>query len=81
MSIHPKVQAILNDPSVLRQAGIGQPVDPLVVQRLQRLPEFKRAYDPEGMRPEEFITYGVTQRTLVQFYDSAWVMLENFSLF
>jgi transaldolase len=45
------------------------------------MPDFTRAYEPEGMRPEEFITYGVTQRTLAQFYDSAWAMLESFNLF
>jgi transaldolase len=81
MSIHPKIQAILHEPGVTRVVGIDQPIDPLVVQRLQRIPDFTRAYEPEGMRPEEFITYGVTQRTLAQFYDSAWARLESFNLF
>ena len=30
------------------------------------------------MKPEEFITYGVTQKTLAQFYESGWKLLENF---
>jgi len=77
MSIHPKIQAMFG-PGVSRQAGISEPVDPQVVQRLQRLLEFRRAYEPDGMRPEEFISYGLTQRTLAQFYDGAWAMLENF---
>ncbi len=81
MSIHPKIQALLREPDVPRRVGIDQPVDPQVIARLQRMPDFRRAYELEGMRPEEFITYGLTQRTLAQFYDSAWAMLENFTLF
>ena len=78
LSIHPKIQTMLLEPGVPRRAGIDEPVDPQVIKRLQRLPEFNRAYEPDGMRPEEFISYGLTQRTLTQFYDSAWVMLENY---
>lgn len=78
MSIHPKIQTMLLEPGVPRRAGIAEPVDPQVIKRLQRLPEFNRAYEPDGMRPEEFISYGLTQRTLTQFYDGAWVMLENY---
>jgi len=29
------------------------------------------------MQPEEFITYGVTQRTLTQFVESGWKLLES----
>jgi transaldolase len=78
MSIHPKIQTMLLKPGVPRRAGIDELVDPQVIELLQRLPEFNRAYEPDGMRPEEFISYGLTQRTLAQFYDSAWVMLENY---
>ena len=80
MSIHPKIQTMLREPGVPRVVGIDQPVDPLVIQRLQQMPDFVRAYEPDGMHPAEFITYGLTQRTLSQFLDSAWVMLENFNL-
>jgi len=81
MSIHPKIQAMLREPGVPRAVGIDRPVDPLAVKRLQQIPDFNRAYQPDGMRPAEFITYGLTQRTLSQFLDSAWVMLETFNLF
>jgi transaldolase len=42
------------------------------------IPEFLRAYEPEGMTPEEFITFGATQKTLTQFYHSGWSLLETF---
>jgi len=30
------------------------------------------------MRPEEFVSFGVTQRTLGQFYDAGWKLMETF---
>jgi hypothetical protein len=29
------------------------------------------------MRPEEFVSYGVTQRTLCQFSEAGWKLLET----
>jgi hypothetical protein len=42
--------------------------------------EFVRAYEPEGMKPEEFIGFGAAQRTLAQFYDAGWKPMETFRL-
>jgi transaldolase len=78
MSIHPKIQAVLLAPGFPRQPGIDQPVDPEAVQRLQRIPDFVRAYEPDGMKPAEFITYGLTQRTLSSFIEAGWGLLEGF---
>jgi transaldolase len=81
MSIHPKYQALLLEPGVPREQRIDQPVDSGAIARLQTLPEFVRAYDPDGMRPEDFITYGVTQRTLTQFDHAGWSSLAACTLF
>ncbi|MBI2842023.1 MAG: transaldolase family protein [Armatimonadetes bacterium] len=80
MSIHPKVQAVLHQPDVPRETRIDRPVQSDVISRLQTLPEFVRAYEPDGMAAEEFITYGVTQRTLTQFSESGWQKLASFRL-
>jgi transaldolase len=41
------------------------PVDPKIVEALYtRIPDFRRAYDADGMTPEEFDGYGATVRTL-----------------
>jgi transaldolase len=77
VSVHPKVQAMLPAPEVPRSAGIDRPIDAAVIRRLRGVPDFSRAYDPDGMRPEEFITYGVTQRTLSSFVDAGWGLLES----
>lgn len=44
------------------------PVDPAIVDELYaKVPEFRRAYDVDGMTPEEFDTFGATRKTLRQF--------------
>jgi len=54
------------------------PVSDKVINRLKILPEFMKAYEPDGMRPEEFITYGAVQRTLTQFTESGWKALASY---
>lgn len=77
LSIHPKIQSLLLQPQVPRELFIDRPVEDKVIERLRALPEFVRAYEPDGMRPEQFITFGVTQRTLSQFSEAGWSMLEK----
>ncbi len=44
---------------------MDNPVDPQIVDALYtRIPDFRRAYDEDGMTPEEFDGYGATVRTL-----------------
>jgi len=78
MSIHPAVQATLLQPGVPRTLGIDEPVGADVIERLRSLPEFVRSYEPDGMRPEEFMAFGLVQRTLTQFAESGWKLLETF---
>jgi hypothetical protein len=40
--------------------------------------EFVRAYEPDGMTPSEFISFGPTQRTLSQFSEAGWKLMESF---
>lgn len=78
MSIHPNYQALLLQPGVPRELRIDVPIEPDIIARLQTVPEFVRSYEPDGMSPEEFITYGAVQRTLSQFDQVGWSMLESF---
>ena len=77
MSIHPKWQKMFFGTEVPQEELIDQPIGAQVIDRLQQLSEFSRAFEPDGMQPEEFITYGVTQRTLSQFIESGWSQLEK----
>jgi transaldolase len=80
MSIFPAWQTPLSSTELPREERIDRPIAPEVIGRLSRLKEFVRAYEPDGMQPEEFITYGVTQRTLGQFYDAGWKLMETFKI-
>jgi transaldolase len=47
---------------------IDKPVDPQIIAQLStHLPDFNKAYQPDGLTPGEFETYGATCRTLLQF--------------
>ncbi|MCJ7712726.1 MAG: transaldolase family protein, partial [Chloroflexi bacterium] len=47
------------------------PVDPQLIDDLQRrIPDFVRAYEPDGMVPAEFEGFGATARTLRGFVSS-----------
>jgi transaldolase len=80
MSIFPSVQEMLLAPDLPQQERIDARVPGDVIERLSQIPDFVRAYEPDGMKPADFITYGVTQRTLSQFIESGWKLMENFRL-
>lgn len=43
-----------------------------VAELVERVPDFRRAYEPDGLAIEEFDTYGATVRTLRTFIASYW---------
>ena len=50
---------------------IQNPVDPQIVDELyDKIPDFRQAYDEDGMSPEEFDSYGAIVRTLRGFITS-----------
>jgi|LSQX01.1.fsa_nt_gb transaldolase len=75
-SIHPKIQKMIADASPKLEERINIPVEKDVINRLMSIPEFVKAYDPDGMKAEDFITYGVVQRTLTQFIEAGWNLLK-----
>lgn len=59
---------------------IDAPIPPAVREKLYRVPEFRKAYDPLGLSEKEMVAFGVTQRTLAQFVETGWKPLEQFQL-
>ena len=78
MSIHPAFQKPFVTQEFPREERIEREVPAGVIARLRTVPEFVRAYEPDGMTPEEFVSYGVTQRTLSQFIEAGWKLIESF---
>lgn len=61
-------QVRFNDSGIDPIARIDVPVDPAIVDDLLiRVPDFARAYEPDGLTVEEFETYGAAARTLRSF--------------
>ena len=66
-----------NASSIKVKDSIGNPVDPAIVKTLEmNFEDFRRAYEPEGMAPEEFLQFGATAHTLKQFIASYHELLE-----
>jgi transaldolase len=64
-------QRLFNDSDIEVVPHMDDPVPQEVVDQLyRRFPDFRRAYDVDGMSPEEFDTYGATSRTLRGFIAS-----------
>ena len=77
MSIHPTYQEPFVTQDFPREARIDRPVPAEVIERLLQMPDFVRAYEPDGMTPSEFVSFGTTQRTLSQFTEVGWKELES----
>ena len=63
--------------------GIERPLDPRILAQLTRIPEFNKAYLPDGLAPEQFETYGAACRTLLQFlagYDELVGIIRGFMI-
>lgn len=63
-------QARINENGISPEPRIDRPVDPEILAELERIVEFRRAYEPDGMRIDEFADYGATRDTLRQFLDA-----------
>ena len=57
-------QARINKSDYQPTNKIDEPVAPEIMETLLAIPEFVRAYEPDGMTPEEFEEFGITRKTL-----------------
>jgi transaldolase len=58
-------QVRFNASGIVPVQRMDEPVDSAILEDLlTRIPDFRRAYDPDGMAPSEFASYGASARTL-----------------
>ena len=57
-------QKLINDSGYTVEPRIDVPVASEIMETLRSIPEFVRAYEPDGMTPAEFDSFGATRRTL-----------------
>jgi transaldolase len=68
ITIPPAWQRWLEASGLPIAARIGEPVEPAILDELcDRVPEFRLAWEPDGLAPEELETYGASRRTMRQF--------------
>lgn len=77
-SLQARVQQMVIERDPERVCHIDDEIPESVMRELYKIPEFIKAYEEGGLRPEEFITFGVTQKTLSQFLWTGWVPLETY---
>ncbi len=64
-------QARIDENAIVAEDRIDVPVDPAIISTLlEKVPEFRRAYEVDGLRVEEFDRFGATVRTLRQFLEA-----------
>lgn len=64
-------QVRFNGSGIVPEPRMDRPVDSAILAELtERIPDFGRAFAPDGLQPAEFDTYGATVRTLRAFIGS-----------
>ncbi len=77
-SLQARIQRMVIEAAPEQKCHIDEEISPAIIQELYKLPEFVRAYEEGALKPEEFITFGVTQKTMSQFLWTGWVPLETY---
>lgn len=77
-SLQTRVQRMVIEADPERICHINEDISSNIVQELYKIPEFIKAYEEGALKPEEFITFGVTQKTISQFLWTGWVPLETY---
>jgi transaldolase len=85
LTIPSKWQKLFNSSAVQVKNRIDDPVDPQIIAELyDRVPDFRKAYDEDGMTIDEFDSYGATVRTLrgfiASYHELTRVIREDFML-
>lgn len=77
-SLQARIQKMVIEEDPPKICQINNEIPQQTIQELYKIPEFVKAYEDGGLKPEEFITFGVTQKTLSQFLWTGWVPLETY---
>ena len=65
-----KWQQLINAAEYQTVARMDTPVRQEYIDELMKIEDFRRAYDPDGMTPDEFENFGPTRKTLRQFLEA-----------
>ena len=77
-SLQSRVQKMVIAADLPQVKRIDEETPKDVIERLKKIPEFVRAYEEDGMEQNDFVTFGVTQKTHSQFFWTGWAPLETY---
>lgn len=77
-TINTRVQNMIIEDDNLQEERINIPIDKDIIDKLMLIPEFVRAYEPDSLKPKDYITFGVVQKLLSQFTETGWAPLETY---
>ena len=77
-SLQSRVQKMVIEADLPRVERINEEIPKDIIVRLKKIPEFVRAYEEDGMAQNDFVTFGVTQKTHSQFLWTGWAPLETY---
>lgn len=77
-SLQARVQKMVNEADPPHVERIREEIPKEIIDRLMRIDEFVRAYEPGALPEDDFIKFGVTQKTLSQFLWTGWAPLETY---
>lgn len=81
LTISPAMQAeLIEQNPPLTPASISDVVDQTRLEELANVPDFRRAYEPDGMKPAEFSSFGAFLKTQGQFienYQKLWEFVQQ----
>lgn len=77
-SLQSRVQKMVIEADMPKVERIDKEIPKDAIRRLKRIPEFVRAFEEDGMNQNEFVTFGVTQKTHSQFFWTGWAPLETY---
>jgi transaldolase len=73
-----------NESKIKVESNIDKQVEPIIISALSnQIPDFKKAYDPNGMSVDEFDSFGAVNKTLQQFlvgYDQLVTMIRKYMI-
>jgi transaldolase len=70
LTIPAKWQRLFNASDIEVRPRIDEPVPGEILTELRKIPDFRRAYEPDGLTVDEFASFGPTVRTLRSFIAS-----------
>lgn len=77
-SISPAMATELATTDLSFDERVERDVETGVLEQLKSIPDFVRAYEPDGIAPRDFASFGAAEFTLEQFAREGWAVLEGY---